>query len=189
MVICSYGAVLFNSGAAIGSIVLADRLGEMPFRAAQRENLPESTSLGVTSSELLEHYGMGLVWKLVFWHCEFIGINRIQSRPNLFRCLRGHLHLRWYHMHNDTSHSLCMSGRAEQGYHCNFGLPRIFCPSTTRTLYVMTPGPSNLKEDRGERFHYHINAVKFPRRILFYRVEHIGVLKMHPGSCRMYLYH
>lgn len=72
MILLSYAAMLFNSGAAISSFILVDSLSELPFKHASSEEdpYPRSSRVFAGPSYLLRKYGMGSKWSLALWHCK-----------------------------------------------------------------------------------------------------------------------
>lgn len=74
MVLLSYAAMLFNSGAAITSFILVDSLSELPYTNAtfQDEPYPRSSRVFEGPSFLLRRYGVGIKWDLALWHCKHI---------------------------------------------------------------------------------------------------------------------
>lgn len=74
MVILSYAAMLFNSGAAITSFILVDTLSKLPYMNAtfQEEPYPRGSRVFAGPSFLLRRYGVGIKWDLALWHCKYI---------------------------------------------------------------------------------------------------------------------
>jgi len=71
LTLLSYMAIAFNSSAAITSLILTDRLGELSVRASQKSELFAKGTIDTpeTSLQILERYGIGSSWSLVMWHC------------------------------------------------------------------------------------------------------------------------
>jgi len=69
LLICAYGALIFNIGAVISSLVLIDRFGELPFRNRRRtDRLPESED-HTPARQILEQFGAdgAIVYVHVHW--------------------------------------------------------------------------------------------------------------------------
>ncbi|KAF5336147.1 hypothetical protein D9611_006194 [Ephemerocybe angulata] len=73
LALASYGALFFNLSASISGFILIDRLGSIPYRAAQqpRELLPVSGVIDADSEQLLRRYGVGKLWGALVLHCEW----------------------------------------------------------------------------------------------------------------------
>jgi hypothetical protein len=69
LILC-YSSLLFNIGAVITSFILIDKLGELPFYASARRDLPEAGFLSCSSNDILVKYGVGNRWGAMVWHCE-----------------------------------------------------------------------------------------------------------------------
>lgn len=74
MVLLSYAAMLFNSGAAITSFILVDSLSELPYTNAtlHEEPYPRGSRVFESPSFLLRRYGVGIKWNIALWHCKYI---------------------------------------------------------------------------------------------------------------------
>lgn len=73
MVLLSYAAMLFNSGAAISSFILVDSLSELPFQFAAFEDgdpYTDGSRVHAGQSYLMRMYGIGARWELALWHCQ-----------------------------------------------------------------------------------------------------------------------
>jgi len=72
LLICSYSAVVLNVSATIGSLVLTDKLGELPLQASQRVHLlPRATVSKDNTTAMLRLYGIGPMWTYAMWHWLF----------------------------------------------------------------------------------------------------------------------
>jgi hypothetical protein len=72
LLIASYSGVVLNVSATVGSLILTDKLGELPVQASQRVNfLPKATVSQDTTTKMLKLYGIGSMWKCAVWHCKF----------------------------------------------------------------------------------------------------------------------
>jgi hypothetical protein len=77
LLLLSYSAVVLNSSATITSLILTDKIGELPVRASMKSpNFPDpgTDTIETTSTSLLRRYGIGALWSCAIWHCEFATI-------------------------------------------------------------------------------------------------------------------
>ncbi|KIM76909.1 hypothetical protein PILCRDRAFT_825916 [Piloderma croceum F 1598] len=83
LLLLSYSAVVLNSSATITSLILTDKIGELPVRASMKScmksGLPDSgtDTIETTSTGLLRRYGVGALWSCTIWHwfiCLLAGI-------------------------------------------------------------------------------------------------------------------
>lgn len=72
LALVSYGSLLFNLSSSVGGFILIDRLGSVPFVAAQKpqETLPAAGYIEGDSNQLLRRYGIGKLWGALVLHCE-----------------------------------------------------------------------------------------------------------------------
>lgn len=68
LILC-YSSLLFSIGAVITSFILIDKLGELPFYASAKKDLPAAGSLSCSSNDILVRYGVGNRWETMVWHC------------------------------------------------------------------------------------------------------------------------
>lgn len=70
LVLLCYGSLFFNTSASISSFVLIDRLGELQFRAAQKDQsiLPSGGFTSLGADNLLIRFGAGRLWTCIAWH-------------------------------------------------------------------------------------------------------------------------
>lgn len=73
LILLCYGSLFFNTSASISSFVLIDRLGELQFRAAQKDQsiLPSGGFMSVGADNLLIRFGAGRLWTCIAWHWVF----------------------------------------------------------------------------------------------------------------------
>jgi len=71
LLVLSYSSVVLNASATITSLILTDKLGELPFRASQDPNLPTSGKTPLSSGALLKLFRVGESFNWAMWHCEF----------------------------------------------------------------------------------------------------------------------
>lgn len=72
MVFLCYASMLFNTSATVTSFMLIARLNGVPYRAARGEPpYPPKAIVFASRSFLLQRYGVGTMWVLVLWHCEY----------------------------------------------------------------------------------------------------------------------
>lgn len=70
--------MLFNTSATVTSFMLIARLNGVPYRAARGEPpYPPKATVFASRSFLLQRYGVGTMWVLVLWHCEYEYLNFI----------------------------------------------------------------------------------------------------------------
>jgi hypothetical protein len=73
LTLLSYMAIVFNSSGAITSLILTDRLGELPIRASQKSEselfAKGTTDTTSSSRQILGRYGIGSSWHWLMWHC------------------------------------------------------------------------------------------------------------------------
>jgi len=90
LLVCTYGALMFNIGTIISSLVLIDRFGELPFRNRRRtDRLPDSVA-HTSARRLLEQFGVGgpIVWIQVHWTiCLTAGAIFTLLEMGVFACL------------------------------------------------------------------------------------------------------
>jgi len=89
LILLSYLALVFNCSAAITSLILTDRLGELLVRASRRPHpfLEGTTSTTASSLKILKRYGIGASWNLVMCHwffCLLAGITCIMGQILLY---------------------------------------------------------------------------------------------------------
>ncbi|KAF7982733.1 hypothetical protein HWV62_26604 [Athelia sp. TMB] len=69
LTLLSYASLVFTMSATVTSLILADRLGEIPIRASQQADLAKEGSVRATPTFLIKRYGAGSAWGLGVWHC------------------------------------------------------------------------------------------------------------------------
>jgi len=77
LTLLSYASLTFCISATVTSLILADRLGEIPIRASAQSELAKEGSVQASPSYLLKRYGAGSAWGLGVWHwifCMLAGI-------------------------------------------------------------------------------------------------------------------
>lgn len=85
LLICSYSAVILNVSATVGSLVLTDKLGELPIQASQRAQLlPQATISEDNTTTMLKIYGIGPMWTYAMWHCKIQVSSQINHPPTFF---------------------------------------------------------------------------------------------------------
>lgn len=89
LTLLSYASPVFCISATVTSLILADRLGEIPIRASTQSELAKEGSVQATPTYLLKRYGAGSAWTMGVWHCKlFYSILRI-SILTLHMCAVG----------------------------------------------------------------------------------------------------
>lgn len=93
LALVSYGSLLFNLSSSVGGFILIDRLGSVPFVAAQKpqETLPAAGYIEGDSNQLLRRYGIGKLWGalVLHWFCCFnMGIWCIVTQVMIFIWLK-----------------------------------------------------------------------------------------------------
>lgn len=71
LLLLSYSAFVLNASATIASLIMMDRLGEIPLRAQKlyyEGKLPMAGKIRI--DYLLEDHGAGGLWTWMKWHCE-----------------------------------------------------------------------------------------------------------------------
>ena len=73
LTLLSYMAIVFNSGGAITSLILTNRLSELPIRASQKSEselfAKGTTDTTLSSLQILGRYGISSSWHWMMWHC------------------------------------------------------------------------------------------------------------------------
>lgn len=95
LTLVSYGAIIFNTSATIGSLALTDKLGDLPAVASQNPDLEKSGSTTNSPALLMSRFGLGSSFNYAMWHCESWGSViwtdwlKILMNPGLFCLLAG----------------------------------------------------------------------------------------------------
>ncbi|KZP34024.1 hypothetical protein FIBSPDRAFT_924352 [Athelia psychrophila] len=71
LTLLSYSSLVFSISATVTSLILADRLGEIPIRASTKSELAQDGSVQATPTYLLKRYGAGSAWTFGVWHWIF----------------------------------------------------------------------------------------------------------------------
>ncbi|KAF8957478.1 hypothetical protein BDZ97DRAFT_1846393 [Flammula alnicola] len=71
--ITGYASVFLNISACISSFILADRLGDVPYRAARDSSVPLGGQAAMEQQSILRKYGIGALWQWIVWHCQSLG--------------------------------------------------------------------------------------------------------------------
>lgn len=67
----SYSAIVLNSSAAITSLIITDKIGELPLRASRwKRSSPKAGWMNGSEDYLLRRYGIGASWTWALGHCE-----------------------------------------------------------------------------------------------------------------------
>ncbi|KAF7977362.1 hypothetical protein HWV62_3953 [Athelia sp. TMB] len=77
LTLLSYASLVFTMSATVTSLILADRLGEIPIRASQQADLAKEGSVRATPTFLIKRYGAGSAWGLGVWHWIFCMLSGI----------------------------------------------------------------------------------------------------------------
>jgi len=67
--ILGQAGLLLNISACISCFIIIDRLGDVPYRAAQ-ENVPKGGKISLPATGILRVYGIGALWRWAVWHCS-----------------------------------------------------------------------------------------------------------------------
>lgn len=71
LIILSYCSIILNMSSTVTSMILTDKLGDLPIYASRRKTYaPEGGWFAGGSLELLECFGTGRSWTWTMWHCE-----------------------------------------------------------------------------------------------------------------------
>lgn len=70
LLLLSYSGLALSCSATISSLILVDKLGELPIRASRMRELDNVESIDGETISILRRYGAGESWELVMWHCE-----------------------------------------------------------------------------------------------------------------------
>lgn len=71
LLLVSYTGLALSCSATISSLILIDKLGEVPVRASRIRELDNVEIIAGETISILKRYGAGESWELVMWHCEF----------------------------------------------------------------------------------------------------------------------
>ncbi|KAG8868320.1 hypothetical protein FRB97_002478, partial [Tulasnella sp. 331] len=71
LLLLSYSAFMLNASATIASLLMIDRLGEIPIRAARLLDNRSTKVVHTSDDSLLEDHCAGGRWTWMKWHCEF----------------------------------------------------------------------------------------------------------------------
>lgn len=72
--VLSYASLFLNISCGVSSVLLLDRLGEVPYRSAREPQPRLAGRTTLTAHELLKEYKVGGAWSLVLWHCTFYNV-------------------------------------------------------------------------------------------------------------------
>lgn len=70
MDILGYASFLLNISACTTCFIILDRLGDVPYRAAQQPNVPRGGKTSLPADRILRVYGIGALWRWAIWHCK-----------------------------------------------------------------------------------------------------------------------
>ncbi|PPQ65499.1 hypothetical protein CVT26_000139 [Gymnopilus dilepis] len=70
-VIFAYVPLFLNASACMSCFILVDRLGELPYHAARKPQLPRGGSVTLHQQGILKLYGIGGLWPWIVWHWLF----------------------------------------------------------------------------------------------------------------------
>lgn len=70
MDILGYSSILLNVSACTTCFIILDRLGDVPYRAAQQSSLPRGGKTTLPAIKILRVYGIGALWRWAIWHCK-----------------------------------------------------------------------------------------------------------------------
>lgn len=70
LLLLSYSAFMLNASATIASLLMIDRLGEIPLRAKRYFESYGAQHANISDDTLLEDHAAGGRWTWMKWHCE-----------------------------------------------------------------------------------------------------------------------
>lgn len=115
--------------------MLIDRLGELQFRAAQKDqsNLPSGGFTAMGADNLLIRFGAGRLWTCIAWHCKLYSVLPLDETDPL---TRGFLVFGWHLVYGFAGPDLHLVARAcaHSNYYDNSRwllYPAILCISRT----------------------------------------------------------
>ncbi|KAF8909406.1 hypothetical protein CPB84DRAFT_1517276 [Gymnopilus junonius] len=76
LVVMGYVSLFLNISACMSCFILIDRLGELPYHAAQDRQLPKGGTITLQQQGILKLFRIGALWTWVVWHwliCFLIG--------------------------------------------------------------------------------------------------------------------
>ncbi|KAF9530360.1 hypothetical protein CPB83DRAFT_176153 [Crepidotus variabilis] len=86
--ILGYTSFLLNISACTTCFIILDRLGDVPFRAAQNKgDGPPDAKISLPSTGILREYGIGALWRWIVWHwliCFLCGFWAILAQILIF---------------------------------------------------------------------------------------------------------
>lgn len=111
LILLCYGSLFFNTSASISSFVLIDRLGELQFRAVQKDQsiLPSGGFTTVGAGGLLKRFGAGRLWTCIAWHCKLYSVLPLDETDSL---TRGFFVFGWHLVYDFAGPDLHLVARA-----------------------------------------------------------------------------
>lgn len=70
LLLLSYSAFVLNASATIASLLMIDRLAEIPLRAKRFFDAHPKVPEPVDDNDVLEQHGAGGRWAWMKWHCK-----------------------------------------------------------------------------------------------------------------------
>lgn len=122
----SYGALFFQISATCSSLILIDRLAELPFRSSRQwhlqvERKENPSTIPGTSSQLMKRHRGGVVWSFMKWHCGsiFISLDPSAERRGCFAPTdRVDITSAWNVFCHCSGHGVHLAGRTTSDSNC-----------------------------------------------------------------------